>query len=125
MKIIFRPIFVIFCTLLFLSFSFSLRKSSQRTTEVQESLQILREKNQALLLEEQNLLYEEKIAALPFTKEKIIRDQKWLQAPDDEVLKMDGYVYKEQTLPDEKEVELTAWQEWKNLLTDNSWPETK
>lgn len=121
MKIIFQPIFVIFFTLLVLSFSFSMKKSNWQTEQLRENLNLVKAENKRLLLEEQELAYMEELSALPLTKERIVRNQKWLQAPGEEVLELNGYEYEKQTMPETKIKPLTAWQEWEKLLFSQGW----
>lgn len=120
MKIIFRPIFIIFFTLLVLSFAFSMRKSNWQTAQVKENLGLVEAENRRLLLEEQELIYKKELSALPLTKERIIRDQKWLQRENEEILEMPGFVSEEKVLPENELTKVTAWQEWQRLIFGQS-----
>ncbi len=121
MKIIFQPIFIIFFTLLVLSFSFSMKRSNWQTEQLRENLSLVSGENKRLLLQEQELIYLEELSALPLTKERIVRNQKWLQAPDEEVLELSGHIYEAQTMPETEIKRLTAWQEWEKLLFSRGW----
>lgn len=121
MKIIFQPIFIIFFTLLVLSFSFSMKKSNWQAEQLRENLSLVEGENKRLLLQKQELVYLEELSALPLTKERIIRNQKWLQAPEEEVLELSGYNYEAQIMPETQIKQLTAGQEWKKLLFSQGW----
>ncbi len=123
MKIIFQPIFIIFFTLLVLSFSFSMRSSDWQIESTRENLDIVEAENRRLLLQEQELEYQEMLSALPFNQEKNIRNQRWLQDPKETVLEIKDFTYVEQTLPADlgQEVELEPAQEWQELIFENGW----
>lgn len=120
MKIFFRPIFIIFFTLLALSFSFSMRRSNWQTEKIRENLTFVQAEQKRLLLQEQELTYQEELAALPLTQEKLLRDQKWLKEVDEENLELSGLEVEERQLPDLEVKNTSAWQEWQEILWVNN-----
>lgn len=116
MKFIFRPIFVIFFTLLILSFSFSMRKSNWQTTKVKENLALVQAENKRLQIQEQELTYQAQLSALPLTQERLAHDQKWLKAPDEKNLELAGYVYQERQLPAVSVTEITPSEQWRAVF---------
>ncbi len=116
MKIIFRPLFVIFFSFLALSFSLSMKKSSQQNRQNQESLQLIQQENQRLILQKQELLYKEQLTNQPLTQEKLWRDQKWLKLPDEENLELVGFKVQSTTINEPEPVVITPWEKWQELL---------
>ncbi len=117
MKIIFRPIFIIFFTILAVSFSLSMRRSSWQTEKIKENLALAQAEQKRLLLREQELIYQEKLASSPLTQARIIHDQKWLKAPGEENLELANWQYQERKLPLITDSNNSPWQEWQVLLS--------
>ncbi|MDO5561681.1 MAG: hypothetical protein Q4G02_02820 [bacterium] len=116
MKFIFRPIFIIFFTLLVLSFSFSMRRSGWQTAQVEENLALVQAENRRLQIKEQELTYQAELSALPLTKQRLVHDQKWLKNPDEQNLELAGYQYQERELPLVVEVVSTPNEQWRTVL---------
>lgn len=116
MKLIFRPIFIIFFVILVLNFATSMNKKLAKHQNNDLALDLIKKQQEKLLLEQEKLVYQAAQLDDPFLQEKLLRDQRWLKKIDEETLSLNGYHYVPRTWQTPVSPSPTPLQAWKQLL---------
>lgn len=116
MKLIFRPIFIVFFVILTATLAVSMSKKLTSHQDNNLALEQIKNKNQQLLNERQSLLYQtEMLNNDEFLREKLLRDQKWLKKNEEINLSLSGYQYTPRPIIFPKQLEITSKQKWQQL----------
>lgn len=116
MKLIFRPIFIIFFIFLSLSFALSMNRSRQQSQKNRESLLAVTTKNQQLQLKKEELELAAQLANQPLVQEQLLRDQKWLKLANEQNLELTNFVYEPRQLPVTVDQTIDYAAAWRDLL---------
>lgn len=116
MKLIFRPIFIIFFVILVLNFATSMNKKLAKHQNNDLALDLIKKQQEKLLQEQEKLIYQAAQLDDPFLQEKLLRDQRWLKKSDEETLSLSGYQYSQRAWQAPVSPTPTPAQAWQQLL---------
>lgn len=110
-----HPVIIVLITIVAGIFMFSLYVSSGRRQSGGETLQSLEDSVERQQQRVQSLEEQAQLSRDPFVQEKIQRDERLLQKPEDIVLQLPPLTVPSPT-PEPTAVPSPPWQEWKQLL---------